>query len=112
MEVRARSSLPAATATSSVESTGILRGTACFGFWNYPFSVRGDILMLPEAIWFFYASPPSDMALVPGIAGWGWKAQVVHTMRPGAVLAIVPALLTTSWGRITNNTHPDARWLQ
>src|SRR5207249_4680808 len=36
MEVRARSSLPAATANSSVESTGILRGTAGFGLWNYP----------------------------------------------------------------------------
>ncbi|GAC1379219.1 MAG: hypothetical protein NVSMB33_04330 [Ktedonobacteraceae bacterium] len=76
MEVRARSSLPAATSNSSVESLNILRGTAGFGFWNYPFSVRGDILMLPEAIWFFYASPPSNMALVPKIPGWGWKAQV------------------------------------
>src|SRR6266568_355913 len=112
MEVRARSSLPAASATSSVESTSILRGTAGFGFWNYPFSVRGDILMLPEAIWFFYASPPSNMALVPGIAGWGWKAQVVHAMRPGAALAIVPTLLATGWGYLTSNTRPAARWLQ
>src|SRR5205085_2494688 len=75
MEVRARSSLPAATAASPNESTDILRGTAGFGFWNYPFSIKGDILMLPESIWFFYASPPSNMALVPGIQGWGWKAQ-------------------------------------
>ena len=70
MEVRARSSLPAATATSTNESMNILRGTAGFGFWNYPFSIRGDILMLPEAVWFFYASPPSNMALVAGIQGW------------------------------------------
>src|SRR5579859_2444910 len=97
LEVRARSSLPAATSGNINGETNILRGTAGFGFWNYPFSVRGDILMLPEAIWFFYASPPSDIALVPGIAGWGWKAQVVHAMRPGAVLAIVPTLLATGW---------------
>src|SRR5947207_14332242 len=53
MEVRARSSLPAATSSSTSSSNTILRGTAGFGFWNYPFSVRGDILMLPDAIWFF-----------------------------------------------------------
>ncbi|HEX3640421.1 MAG TPA: hypothetical protein VHV10_03960 [Ktedonobacteraceae bacterium] len=112
MEICARSSLPAAIADSTATSQGILHGTAGFGFWNYPFSVRGDILMLPEAMWFFYASPPSDMALVPDIAGWGWKAQVVHAMRPGAALAIVPTLLATGWGRLTSNTRPAARWLQ
>jgi hypothetical protein len=112
MEVRARSSLPAATATSSVESPGILRGTAGFGFWNYPFSVRGDILMLPEAMWFFYASPPSNMALVPQIPGWGWKAQVVHSMRPDALAAIVPMGLTATWARLTGHTQMAAQWLQ
>jgi hypothetical protein len=90
----------------------MLRGTAGFGFWNYPFSVRGDILMLPDAIWFFYASPPSNMALVPSIPGWGWKAQVVHTMRPGALLATLPTALATGWGRISGNLAPAARWIQ
>src|SRR5215469_8414964 len=42
MQVIARSSLPAATPSSTGESAGLLRGTAGFGFWNYPFSVRGD----------------------------------------------------------------------
>ncbi len=112
MRVRARASLPAATATSTPDGAGILRGTAGFGFWNYPFSVRGDILMLPEAIWFFYASPPSNMALVPGVPGWGWKAQVVHAMRPAALLATLPTVLATGWGRISGNTQPAARWLQ
>lgn len=112
MEVRARSSQPAATSTSTHESGDILRGTAGFGFWNYPFSVRGDILLLPETVWFFYASPPSNMALVPGIPGWGWKAQVIHTLRPEALLASVPTALTTGWGRLTGNIRPAARWLQ
>ncbi|QBD77901.1 hypothetical protein EPA93_18635 [Ktedonosporobacter rubrisoli] len=112
MEVRARSSLPAATAASTPTSRNILRGTAGFGFWNYPFSVRGDILMLPESIWFFYASPPSNMALVPDLPGWGWKAQVVHSMRKEALLATVPTALSTGWGWLTGNTQPAARWLQ
>src|SRR5260370_13282380 len=90
----------------------ILRGTAGFGFWNYPFSARGDILMLPEAIWLFYASPPSNMALVPGIPGWGWKAQVVHSMRPGALAATIPLAATTVLGLLTRETRPAARWMQ
>ena len=113
MEVRARTSLPAATASSSTtENLEVLCGTAGFGFWNFPFSVRGDILMLPEAIWFFYASPPSNMALVPQIPGWGWKAQVVHSMRPGAFLASVPLALSTAYGLLSQDTQPAARWLQ
>jgi hypothetical protein len=112
MQVIARSSLPAATFSSTNESTGILRGTAGFGFWNYPFSIRGDILMLPEAIWFFYASPPSNMALVPGIPGWGWKAQVVHSMRPGALAATVPLAATIAFGLLTGETRPAANWMQ
>ena len=112
MEVRARSSLPAAQPSSSIASRDILRGTAGFGFWNYPFSVRGDMLFLPEAVWFFYASPPSDMALVPGIPGWGWKAQVVHSMRPGALAASVPTALSMLWARLSGETNQAAQWLQ
>lgn len=112
MEVRARSSLPAADASSTTETHNILHGTAGFGFWNYPFSVRGDILFLPEAIWFFYASPPSNMALVPGIPGWGWKAQVIHSMRSEAIAALLPTALTAAWARISGNTQPAAQWVQ
>lgn len=112
MEVRARSSLPAAQASSSIANHDILRGTAGFGFWNYPFSVRGDILFLPEAVWFFYASPPSNMALVPNVPGWGWKAQVVHSMRPAALAASVPTALSMLWARMSGETQHAARWLQ
>jgi hypothetical protein len=110
MEVRARSSHPAAQ--TPLISTTHLCGTAGFGFWNYPFSVRGDILMLPEAIWFFYASPPSNMALVPGSPGWGWKAQVVHSMRPETLTSVIPTALAVGWARATGHLHPAARWLQ
>ncbi len=112
MQVVARSSLPAATSNSTLESASILRGTAGFGFWNYPFSIRGDILMLPEAIWFFYASPPSNMALVSGMPGWGWKAQVIHSMRSGALVASIPLAATTAYGLLTGESRPAARWMQ
>ena len=112
MQVIARSSLPAATHNNNDESLDILRGTAGFGFWNYPFSVKGDILMLPEAVWFFYASPPSNMALVPGIAGWGWKAQVVHSMQARSLAASVPLAATIAFGLLTGKTRPAARWMQ
>ncbi len=112
MQVIARSSLPAATSSHTGESTDILRGTAGFGFWNYPFSVQGAILTLPEAVWFFYASPPSNMALVPGIPGWGWKAQVVHSIRSGALAATVPLAATIAFGLLTGDTRPAARWMQ
>ncbi len=111
MEVRARTSLPAASMLSTTD-TPFLSGTAGFGFWNYPFSVRGDVLMMPEAVWFFYASPPSNMAFVPGIPGWGWKAQVVHAMRWQSLSALIPTALSIGWGRISRDTRSAARWLQ
>ncbi len=112
MRVIARSSLPAATLKNNDESTATLRGTAGFGFWNYPFSVKGDILSLPEAVWFFYASPPSNMVLVPGIPGWGWKAQVVHTMNLSSLAATVPLAAMIAFGLLTGKTRPAARWMQ
>jgi hypothetical protein len=70
-------------------------GTLGFGFWNEPFSLTGGVLGAPRVNWFFYASPPSDMALVPGVPGWGWKAATLHAGRwPGLVLA--PAALAAS----------------
>ena len=52
------------------------------------------------------------MALVPGIPGCGWKAQVVHSMRVGAAASVIPTALATGWGRLTGETRPAARWLQ
>jgi hypothetical protein len=67
-------------------------GTLGFGFWNDPFSISGGVLAAPSVVWFFYASPPSDMALVEGAPGWGWKAATLDAGRwPAALLA--PAAL-------------------
>jgi len=73
-------------------------GTLGFGFWNDPFSLTGSVLAGPKVIWFFYASPPSDMALVDDVPGRGWKAATLDTGRlPPFVLApaaLVAILLT------------------
>lgn len=68
----------------------VLKGTAGFGFWNEPF-VPGahDRPHLPQAVWFFFASPPSNMALAQGVPGWGWKAAVFDATR-WPFLALMP----------------------
>ncbi len=86
LSVRARFSHPA----------GELSGTAGFGFWNDPFLMTGARLpALPRAIWFFYASPPSNMKLDLNTPGHGWKAATIDAWRwpfllllPTAPLAI------------------------
>jgi hypothetical protein len=70
-----------------------LVGTAGFGFWNHPFSPDSRRLPhLPQAIWFFFASPPSNMALAFGVPGAGWKAATIDATRPSAI-ALAPAAL-------------------
>jgi hypothetical protein len=90
----------------------LLRGTAGFGFWNYPLSLTGMAQRPPDAIWFFGASQPSNMALVPGVPGWGWKAQVVHAHRWDAVAALGPTALSALWGRLSGREEAAARWVQ
>lgn len=77
MTVRARFSYP----------DGKLRGTAGFGFWNDPFLMTGARMpTLPRAIWFFYASPPSNMKLDLYTPGHGWKAATIDALCPAACL--------------------------
>ncbi|HZC07715.1 MAG TPA: hypothetical protein VE338_18910 [Ktedonobacterales bacterium] len=89
-----------------------LRGTVGFGFWNAPMTRAGGGLRLPDAIWFFGASPPSNMSLTADGLGYGWKAQVVHAHRPGALLAAPPLALTALWARVSGDDHPAASWLE
>lgn len=59
-----------------------LRGTAGFGFWNDPFGMSGTWPpALPQAAWFFFASPPSNIALAAGVPGFGFKAATLHAGR-------------------------------
>ena len=60
---------------------GEMLGTAGFGFWNDPFDWVGNVQVPPNALWFFYASPQSDMAFAPGVRGHGWKAATLNAGR-------------------------------
>ena len=57
-----------------------LLGTAGFGWWNNPFAA--DRAMLPTAapknLWFFFASPPANLALTGRWVGNGWFAQSLN----------------------------------
>jgi hypothetical protein len=83
MTVRARFSHPAAE----------LKGTAGFGFWNNPIppGMRG-LPRLPCAVWFFFSSPPSNIALARDVPGPGWKTATFEAARP-AFLALAPFAL-------------------
>jgi hypothetical protein len=73
-----------------------LCGTAGFGFWNDPFLMTGARLPnLPRAIWFFHASPPSDMKLDMQAPGHGWKAATIDALQPIALLLAPFAPLAT-----------------
>ncbi|MDE3088616.1 MAG: hypothetical protein KGJ80_04440 [Chloroflexota bacterium] len=61
------------------QSAGELLGTAGFGFWNDPFDWVGKVQSPPNALWFFYASPQSDMAFAPNVRGSGWKAAMLNS---------------------------------
>ena len=76
-------------------ANGHLKGTAGFGFWNDPFAMTGRRLpALPGAIWFFYSSPPSNIALAYDVAGHGWKVAALDATRWQAMLLAPFAPLT------------------
>ena len=62
-------------------SAGAIPGTWGFGLWNDPFAmgvltgVRGARLpMLPNAVWFFFASAPNYLSLRNDLSAQGWLA--------------------------------------
>jgi hypothetical protein len=73
-----------------------LRGTAGFGFWNDPFLMTEPRFpALPRAIWFFYASPDSNMKLDWQADGHGWKAATIDATHAKALrwLPLAPLLV-------------------
>lgn len=88
-----------------------LRGTAGFGFWNAPY---GDATThrpaLPQAAWFFFASPPNDLPFAPP-SGHGWFAATVD-VRPAA-LALAPlapaVLLLNQFAPLRRRLWPGLR---
>lgn len=77
-----------------------LSGTAGFGFWNDPFLMTSlRVPALPRALWFFYASPPSNMKLDLHTPGWGWKAATFDAARLPFLLLVptAPLALPLLW---------------
>ncbi len=94
-------------------AAGELRGTAGFGFWNAPF---GDPTIpwpaLPQAVWFFYASTPSDLPLAEKGVGRGWFAATLDatTWRAAAMVPLAPVvLLLNQWPRLRQFLWPIIR---
>ena len=112
LQLRARASHPVAPPDVTNPDPAYLLGTAGFGFWNAPFVVAHLSTRLPDAVWFFYGGPPHRLSLVPDVPGWGWKAQMVHAHRWGAVAAGLPTLGAVAWARVSGDTRSAARWVQ
>lgn len=83
-------------------------GTCGFGFWNYPFTLSASVVRLPDCVWFFGYSPPSNVLLVPGQRGWGWKAEVIHAARWGAALNVPRTAAAVGWARLTGHERSAA----
>lgn len=89
---------------------GVLVGTAGFGFWNAPFgdpTVRWPAL--PQAVWFFYGSPPNDLPLRAAGPGRGWYAATIDAGRRQAavMLPLAPVVvLLNRYGRFQERYWP------
>jgi hypothetical protein len=119
LRVRARAShaawptrAAAPTTSEAQDASDWLRGTWGFGFWNAPLTLAGGGIRLPDAVWFFGSSPPSNMALTRDGVGYGWKAQVVHAQRLGALGALAPLSLAALWARLGGDERAAAGWLE
>ena len=91
-----------------------LPGTWGFGFWNDPFNARMGLggtrhrfPTLPNAAWFFWASPPNYLAVHDSHPTQGFLAATFASHPPPApVLALsAPLLPFVAW-------PPTARWLR
>src|SRR3954469_2827171 len=89
---------------------GALLGTAGFGFWNDPFGMTQiaqrrswrSYGRLPQAVWYFFGAPPTNLAFASEIAGYGWKAATLDASeaRAMALLPFAPfAVLVCRWRR-------------
>ena len=97
---------------SARSSAAVLPGTWGFGLWNDPFGLGllygGELLhlpALPQAAWFFFASPPNHLTLRDSLPGQGALAAVFRSRRwpmillaPGAPL--LPLLGWPPFGRL------------
>ncbi len=75
------------------DSAENLHGTAGFGFWNAPFADPTVTRpTLPQAVWFFFASPPNYLPFPRRGPALSWFVGTVDARQPRA-LAIAPLTL-------------------
>lgn len=91
-----------------------LPGTWGFGLWNDPFSaglgVGGTVRRLPtlpNAAWFFHASPPNHLAFQDDHPAQGFLAATFSSrpVHPWMLMPLLPGLLLLLW-------KPTARWVR
>ncbi len=105
---------PVTLSLNAQVSAADLPGTWGFGFWNDPFSfslgVKGSsrrLPVLPNAAWFFYASPENYLSLRDDLPAHGLLAAVFRSpLIPSALL--LPALV----GLPALTVPAAARWLR
>src|SRR5262245_22330971 len=99
--------------TVRARASGPLLGTAGFGFWNNPLASPAEgPPALPAAIWFFHASPPSDLPLADGVPGQGWKAACIDATGPTALAwapLAPPVLLLNRWPGLYRRIWPHVQ---
>ncbi len=90
-------------------ATTALFGTAGFGFWNHPFVPGERGFRLPQAVWFFFSSPPNRMQLAMDVPATGWKCATFNAQRwqfltllpmapIGFLLMRIPTVYRRLWG--------------
>jgi hypothetical protein len=101
-------------------STAEVPGTWGFGLWNDPFSLSFGfgggtrrLPALPNAAWFFYASPPNYLSLRDDIPAQGFLAATFHARPlPPALLALgTPVLPLMAWPWAARRLRPFGRRL-
>jgi len=75
------SNQPPLRLTINARAEGEIKGTAGFGFWNHMFAPNERGFRIPQAVWFFFGSPPNNIALANGVAGHGWKAATFNAQQ-------------------------------
>ena len=86
-------------------SRAALPGTWGFGLWNDPFSaglglggMARRLPALPNAAWFFYASPPNYLSLRDDLPAQGFLTATFSSAAPAPLLALAaPALPLLAW---------------
>jgi hypothetical protein len=95
-------------------------GTWGFGLWNDPFNFSlglggadRRLPALPEAAWFFYASPPNYLSLRDDLPAQGFLAATFSApILPAPLLAgAAPFLPLLGWPWAARRLRPAARWL-